>query len=135
MRFIYQFVTKEISCVEVDDTWGNILQDLDWKEQNRNRAETRRHSSLDTILESLEKNDSCPKQLIVPEISMEYERKLDRLKLQSTIQQLTPTQRQLLYRIFWCEETQVSIAKEKGVSASAISAQLKRCLKKLRKLL
>ena len=47
MKISYEFVTGEISEVEVDESLGGMLLDLDRQQYNNDQKETRRHVSLD----------------------------------------------------------------------------------------
>ena len=47
MKISYEFVTGEISEIEVDDTLGEMLLDFDRQQYNNDQKETRRHVSLD----------------------------------------------------------------------------------------
>ena len=47
MKITYEFVTGEVSEVEVDEHLGGMLLDLDRQQYNNDQKETRRHVSLD----------------------------------------------------------------------------------------
>ena len=47
MKITYEFVTGEVSEVEVDVRLGGMLLDLDRQQYNNDQKETRRHVSLD----------------------------------------------------------------------------------------
>ena len=47
MKITYEFVTGEVSEVEVDERLGGMLLDLDRQQENNDQKETRRHFSLD----------------------------------------------------------------------------------------
>ena len=47
MKITYEFVTGEVSEVEVDERLGGMLLDLDRQQYNNDKKETRRHVSLD----------------------------------------------------------------------------------------
>ena len=49
MKITYEFVTGEISGVEVDERLGGMLLDLDRQQENNDQKETRRHFSLDSM--------------------------------------------------------------------------------------
>ena len=49
MKITYEFVTGEISEVEVDERLGGMLLDLDRQQENNDQKETRRHVSLDSM--------------------------------------------------------------------------------------
>ena len=46
MKITYEFVTGEVSEVEVDERLGGMLLDLDRQQENNDHKETRRHVSL-----------------------------------------------------------------------------------------
>ncbi len=46
MKIKYQFADETVE-IEVSEEWGNVLIELDRRERNSNRRETRRHTSLD----------------------------------------------------------------------------------------
>lgn len=47
MRVRYEFVNGEWSEIEVEDSLGELLVELDRQEYNNDHRETRRHMSLD----------------------------------------------------------------------------------------
>ena len=49
MKITYEFVTGEVSGVEVDEHLGGMLLDLDRQQDNNDQKETRRHVSLDSM--------------------------------------------------------------------------------------
>ena len=49
MKITYEFVTGEVSEVEVDERLGGMLLDLDRQQENNDQKETRRHFSLDSM--------------------------------------------------------------------------------------
>lgn len=62
MKINYEFVTGEKLEVEVDDGIGEIVIELEVTQSQRNRTETRRHSSLDFLQE--DRDGYQPKQFI-----------------------------------------------------------------------
>ena len=46
MKIKYEFATETVE-IEVDETWGTVLVDLDRQEYNNDQSETRRHCSLE----------------------------------------------------------------------------------------
>ena len=46
MKITYEFVTGEVSEVEVDERLGGMLLDLNRQQDNNDQKETRRHFSL-----------------------------------------------------------------------------------------
>ena len=49
MKIRYVFVNGEVSEIEVEETLGGLLLELDRQEANNARAETRRHISLSEL--------------------------------------------------------------------------------------
>lgn len=49
MKIRYVFVNGEVSEIEVEETLGSLLLELDRQEANNTRAETRRHVSLSEL--------------------------------------------------------------------------------------
>lgn len=49
MKITYEFVTGEISEMEVDESLGGMLLDLDRQQYNNGQKETRRHVFLDSM--------------------------------------------------------------------------------------
>ena len=49
MKISYEFVTGEVSEVEVDERLGGMLLDLDRQQYNNDQKETRRHFSLNGL--------------------------------------------------------------------------------------
>ena len=49
MKITYEFVTGEVSEVEVDERLGGMLLDLDRQQYNNDQKETRRHFSLNGL--------------------------------------------------------------------------------------
>lgn len=52
MKITYEFVTGEVSEVEVDERLGGMLLDLESQQYNNDQKETRRHVSLDGMRKS-----------------------------------------------------------------------------------
>jgi DNA-directed RNA polymerase specialized sigma24 family protein len=52
------------------------------------------------------------------------------LEIQKFIEGLPDGEKELLFRIYWCDESQASIAREHGVSRQAVNKELNALLKK-----
>ena len=48
MKVKYQFVNEMVE-IEVDNDWSAVITELDRKERNNNKTETRRHCSFDAF--------------------------------------------------------------------------------------
>ena len=129
MKIKYHFVNCDIQEIEVSETWGSVMLELERQEYNGNHRETRRHASLDAY--NLDDN-------LLPsgeDIPAEYERKEDEVSIHRAISQLLPEQQRLIRQIFFDGITPSEIARSEGVDKSAISHRLTRALKKLKRFL
>ncbi len=129
MKISYEFVTGEISEIEVDEYLGGMLLDFDRQQYNNDHKETRRHVSLDgmdyegELFVSVEDTEGAA------------ERREDMARLFSAMESLSPAQRELVLKVYFNGRSCASIAAEEGVDKSAISHRLERIYKKLRKIL
>lgn len=127
MKIKYEFVTGEISEIEVEDSLGELLVDMDRLEYNVNHKETRRHvllSAIDPANRFLTAEENLLQELIDGE---------DHEKLMAAIRKLQPQQQELLYRVYWKGEKQRDIAKEDGVSERAITGRMQKIYASLKK--
>jgi len=128
----YDFLSKvdgEKPEVEVDESLGKLLEQMDADDFNLNRAETRRHIYMSRLEEKgcYIADDSDPLDDILKDELHEA--------LMAAIEKLQPQQKELLIRVYWKNELQKDIAAEEGVSEMAISNRLKRIFKKIKKFL
>ena len=129
MKIRYEFVNGEVSEIEVDEGLGELLVDFDRQQYNNDHKETRRHVSLDGMDYEGELFTS------VEDTEGELLRREDTARLMEAMEALSPSQRELLLKVFFNGRSLVSIAAEEGVDKSAISHRLERIHKKLKKLL
>ena len=129
MKITYEFVTGEISEVEVDERLGGMLLDLDRQQYNNDQKETRRHVSLDGMDYEGELFAS------VEDTEEEAERREDMARLYFAMEALSPSQRELMKKVYFEERKITDIAAGEGVDKSAISHRLERIHKKLKKIL
>ena len=127
MKITYEFVTGEISEVEVDERLGGMLLDLDRQQYNNEQKETRRHVSLDGMDYEGELFASAE------DTERAVEHREDMARLFSAMEVLSPSQRKLVKKVYFEERTFASIAREEGVGESAIRDRMKRIHKKLEK--
>ena len=118
MKIKYEFANESVE-IEVDETWGAVLIELDRQEHNNNQTETRRHCSLDAY--NLDDGD-----LGITE---------DNRRLYAAIKKLEPRQQYLVEQVYFAGRKQIDLAKEEGVSHVAITYALQRAVKKLKKFL
>ena len=129
MKITYEFVTGEISEVEVDERLGGMLLDLDRQQENNDQKETRRHFSLDGMDYEGELFASAE------DTEREAVRREDMARLYSAMEALSPSQRELVEKVYFEERKITDIAREEGVDKSAVSHRLERIHKKLKKIL
>ena len=129
MKITYEFVTGEVSEVEVDERLGGMLLDLDRQQDNNDQKETRRHVSLDGMDYEGELFASAE------DTEREAVRREDMARLYSAMEALSPSQRELVEKVYFEERKITDIAREEGVDKSAVSHRLERIHKKLKKIL
>ena len=127
MKITYEFVTGEVSEVEVDESLGGMLLDLDRQQYNNDQKETRRHVSLDGM--------DYEGELFVSaeDTEGEAERREDMARLYSAMEALSPSQRELVKKIYFEERKITDIAREEGVSKQSVHERVQRAIKKLEK--
>jgi RNA polymerase sigma-70 factor (ECF subfamily) len=124
MKYIYATATGN-NEIEIDETWNNLLIDMDRQIYNIDQRETRRHLSLNAynLDDALLPSDT--------DVQIEYETTEQIENTYSVITKLPQTQRELLCAVA-AGISPVDYARKKGVSKAAISQQLKRARKNLR---
>lgn len=126
MKITYEFVTGEISEVEVDESLGGMLLDLDRQQYNNDQKEARRHVSLDGMDYEGELFASAE------DTEGEAERREDMARLYSAMEALSPSQRELVKKVYFEERKIMDIAREEGVSHVAVRDRLERIYKKIK---
>lgn len=129
MKITYEFVTGEISEVEVDERLGGMLLDLDRQQYNNDQKETRRHFSLNGMDYEGELFASAE------DTEGEAERREDMARLFSAMEALSQSQRELVEKVYFEERKITDIAREEGVSEAAIRNRLKKIYSRLKKFL
>ena len=127
MKITYEFVTGEVSEVEVDERLGGMLLDLDRQQYNNDQKETRRHISLDGMDYEGELFASAE------DTEREVEHREDMARLFSAMEALSPSQRELVEKVYFEERKITDIAREEGVSKQSVHERVQRALKKLEK--
>ena len=129
MKITYEFVTGEVSEVEVDERLGGMLLDLDRQQENNDQKETRRHVSLDGMDYEGELFASAE------DTERAVEHREDMARLYSAMEALSPSQRELVKKVYFEERKIMDIAAEEGVSEAAIRNRLKKIYSRLKKFL
>ena len=127
MKITYEFVTGEVSEVEVDERLGGMLLDLDRQQYNNDQKETRRHVSLDGMDYEGELFASAQ------DTEGEAVRREDMARLYSAMEALSPSQRELVEKVYFEERKITDIAREEGVTKQSVHERVERALKKLKK--
>jgi RNA polymerase sigma factor (sigma-70 family) len=135
MRINYEFLTGERLEIEVDENIGEVIIEMEKMQSRRNRAETRRHNSLEFMQENRDgyrpmqfaDNRADVEQIIVH--SDEKER------LHRAIQKLDRKDSIIVKKYYFEDKTMVEIGKKLGISAMAVSKRLKKIPDKIKKLL
>ena len=129
MRVRYEFVNGEWSEIEVEDSLGELLVELDRQDYNSGHKETRRHTSLDGM-------DYEGALFAAPDDpAAELVRKEDAARLRKAMEALSPAQRELVRRVYFKNEKITDIARSEGVSEAAIRNRLKKIYARLKKFL
>lgn len=131
MKIKYEFLTGEAVEIEVSEAIGKVLIGIDKEAKNSDRRESRRHHSIDALNE------------IGVQLAATSEELADSIEMRETTEalrqalgKLLPQQRKLLQKLYFGDgRTIVDVAREEGVTISAISHRLDLIYKKLRKLL
>jgi len=135
-EYEYKFANKmdgEIRKVKIDKNLYSIIAELDRKEKNNNRTETRRHLSFDRAVEQEDISIIVDKQTNVAEQVVESAEKSAKLKiLYKALQSLNESQRQLVYDVFYLEKKIKDIAVECGVSFQTVYRRLHNIIEKLK---
>lgn len=126
MKIKYEFVNGESREIEVADELGAMLLDFDHKENNTNRKETRRHSSLDGMDYEGVAFDSHE------DIAGMVERDMDIAALRRAMETLSPSQLELVQAVFFEKRSVASVARDEYVDESSIRERLRRIYKKIK---
>ena len=127
MKINYKFATDEKAVVEVPEEIGQVILELEKAEFEKNRTETRRHSSIENLTE-------LGGQFIDKTVDVENAiiSSLENEKLYMAIQQLLPQQKELIKKVFFDGLTPTEIGRIEGVARQTIEDRLKRILKRLK---
>lgn len=125
-NYTYYFVDGTTSTVEVEDELYDELTDLDKKERSNNRSNTRRHISLESLMQ-MNKEPSVSDEYfgdgMFGDISDE--------KLRHALSELTERQKELLYDVVIARIPQTEIAGRDNMSLTAVNNRFRRIIKKL----
>ena len=127
----YKFNDGSISEINVTDELYALHLELLQEEKRNHWKETRRHISLDYLMEQgadiADHRDGDPLSALIE--------KTDDEKLKNALSYLSDKQRSLIEKVFYNDLSLREIARQTGVSHQALSQQLATIYKKLKKLL
>ena len=127
----YKFNDGSISEISVTDELYALHLELLQEEKRNHWKETRRHISLDYLIEQgadiADHRDGDPLSALIE--------KTDDEKLKNALSYLSDKQRSLIEKVFYNDLSLREIARQTGVSHQALSQQLATIYKKLKKLL
>ena len=127
----YTFADGTTSTVEVSDELRAVHLEIVQQEKRNHWRETRRHTSLYYLMENgidfEDRRSDSPLE--------SYIRKENITSIRKAISMLTPKRQELIYKVFFLGKSFSAIAKETGVSKSAVSRQMQTVYKHLCKFL
>lgn len=129
---IYVYVEEELAdwLDTIDEATRRDFIVQEWKTERKNRAETRRHNSLERLLDA---------GWDVAGEEIDFVGDMDKEKIVSSLQiveqNLEPQQKKLLWEIYVERKTLEEIGALENVSKVAIHNRLEKILKKFRKIL
>lgn len=127
MKINYQFADGTKNEVEVDESIGRILLEMDHDNHNRNRRETRRHTSLESFTYEDARYFSDGSDLLADLIASEA--------VGQAMSHLTERQQYLIRKTFLEGWKYTELAALEGVDESAIRHAVDRAKKKLGKIM
>ena len=129
-EIIYKFSDGTKKTILVEDKFYEEYEHLEVENKRTDRKETRRHISLNYLNEQgidFESAESNPEDII-------FTKEL-RNQVQKAIKTLNSKQRELVKNVYFEGKTLSEIAKEKGISKSAITQQIQVIYKHLKTIL
>lgn len=116
--------------VEVTDEFAALYEQMDEEEKRVNRKETRRHQSLETLVEGgfqIADPDSDIEETLIKQYDID--------RLHRALAVLTDDQKWLVEQVFYYGRKQSEIAVEMGVCKQALNNRITRVIKKIKKFL
>ena len=127
----YKFNDGSISEINVTDELYALHLELLQEEKRNHWKETRRHISLDYLMEQgadiADHRDGDPLSALIE--------KTDDERIKTALSYLSDKQRSLIEKVFYNDLSLREIARQTGISHQALSQQLATIYKKLKKLL
>ena len=126
MKYTYRFANGDVNEIEVSENQAFALADLDRLEFNNDHANTRRHISLEMAMED--------EGMQFGSVAC-WEQALSADNVNTMLTGLSDEQAALIRAVFIDGITVCDIAKQQGVSQSAITQRLQTAKKKIKNIL
>lgn len=129
MEFTYKSVTGNIT-IDVDESWVNILKDLDREEENNDHKERRRHYHFEACEyegDDYGIDDEALEQLLETEAA--------RQTVLPMLTKLTPAQRDVIDALFYRGLTLAEYARRKGFAKASVLDAKRAAIKKMKKIM
>ena len=123
----YEFVTGEVVEVEVSEEWAEVLAEMDRKEYNNEKKETRRHCTMDVLGDEGEWMLDC-----TAEPYEVLEKKEKEVIVANALNELTDKQRDAVLMIHIDGMTITAYAEQRGVSQQVAAKRLYAAGKKIK---
>ena len=124
----YHFSDGTTSEIEATDEFYNIYAELVQQEKRNHWKETRRHTSLNYLMENGIDFESPAADLLSVLIQQEDEK-----RIHSAMAALSDKQKRLVQAVFYEGKSLREIARQAGISHQALSKQLATVYKKIKK--
>lgn len=125
---VYKFADGTVNTVEVTDEIYLIHLQLIKEEKRNNKRETRRHTSLNYLLENGIDFEDKSADIFTVVVRRENIERIRRALLT-----LSDKRRELVHKIYYDEMSMREIARQTGISHSSISQQMATIRRKLKK--
>lgn len=135
MKINYEFVTGEKLEIEVDNNIGETVIEMEISQSRRNRTETRRHNSLESMQE--QRPGSNPKKFVDERVDVEQFiiDTDEKERLHQAISKLESKDALIVRKYYFENLTMAETGKELGMSAMAVSKRLKKIPDKIKRLM
>ena len=131
MKVKYEFLTGEVVEVEVDDSVGEMIVELDRVEYNNDHKETRRHCTLSVKGDDghwLVDNENNPDNFVPEQEEVDC-------KLKKALDSLTENQRDVVIAVHFMDLSLTDYAARRGISKQSAHERLVGAMKKMKKVL
>ena len=125
----YEFCDGTVGEVKVSDELVAEIAEIDRETKNKDRCETRRHTSLDQAAER-EDTEVADERV---DVEADIIKGIELSELHAAIKTLAPEQQELIRLVFFEEKTLIAVANEYGISYQAVQNRLHKIYVNLRR--